>query len=95
VHQIGLPYHWGGNGLSTGDPANDLVAVSTDPNVHIQESKVGTCDIVAGRRPRGPSLVAFVAEYRRRAGVDVGTEPMAAARLTSDIAAARLWKEKR
>ena len=24
LHQIGLPYHWGANGLSTGDSANDL-----------------------------------------------------------------------
>ena len=50
VHQVGLPYHWGQNGLSTGDSANDLLSVVLDPNVHIQESKAATCDIRPGRR---------------------------------------------
>jgi len=70
VHQIGLPYHWGANGVSTGDPANDLLGVVMDPNVHIQESKVATCDIQPGRRPRGPALLEFVESYRRKAGVE-------------------------
>ena len=35
--------------------------------MHISEFKNATCDIVAGRRPRGPALTEFVAEYRRRA----------------------------
>ena len=68
VEQVGLPYHWGPNGLVPGDSPNDLVGVTTDPNVYIQD-KVGTCDIQPGRRPRGPALVAYVAEYRRRAGI--------------------------
>jgi formate dehydrogenase major subunit len=72
VHQIGLPYHWGANGVSTGDPANDLLGVVMDPNVHIQESKVATCDIQPGRRPRGPALLEFVEQYRRKAGVEPG-----------------------
>jgi formate dehydrogenase major subunit len=71
VHQVGLPYHWGNNGLSPGDSANDLVHVALDPNVHIQE-KVGTCDIRPGRRPRGRARVALVEEYRHRAGLDGG-----------------------
>ena len=66
VEQIGLPYHWGGNGVVTGDAVNELVNLTLDPNVHIQD-KVGTCDIRPGRRPRGPSLTSFVEEYRRRA----------------------------
>jgi len=66
VHQVGLPYHWGGSGISRGDSANDLLAVALDPNVHIQESKVGTCDIRPGRRPRGTALVDLVASYRER-----------------------------
>jgi formate dehydrogenase major subunit len=69
VHQVGLPYHWGPNGLSAGDAANDLLSVVLDPNVHIQEAKAATCDIRPGRRPRGPALLEFVADYRRRAGV--------------------------
>ena len=41
-------------GLVTGDSANDLFGITLDPNVLIQESKVGTCDIRPGRRPTGP-----------------------------------------
>lgn len=67
IEQVGLPYHWGGSGLSTGDSSNDLVNLTLDPNVFIQ-GKVGTCDIQPGRRPRGPELTAYVEEYRRRAG---------------------------
>ncbi|MEV5986679.1 formate dehydrogenase [Streptomyces sp. NPDC052051] len=76
VHQIGLPFHWGPNGLSTGDAANELVAMALDPNVHIQEDKALTADIRPGRRPRGPDLPRLVADYRRRAGITetTGTE---------------------
>jgi formate dehydrogenase major subunit len=69
VEQVGLPYHWGVNGITTGDSPNDLVNVTMDPNVHIQD-KVGTCDIRPGRRPRGAALTAYVEDYRRRAGVN-------------------------
>ncbi|MCA1222867.1 formate dehydrogenase [Streptomyces sp. 8L] len=76
VHQIGLPFHWGPNGVSTGDAANELVAMALDPNAHIQEDKALTADIVAGRRPRGPGLPKLVEEYRARAGItgETGTE---------------------
>ncbi len=70
VHQIGVPWHWGSNGLSTGDAANDLLSVVLDPNVHIMETKAATCDIRPGRRPRGPDLVAYLVDYRRRAGLE-------------------------
>jgi formate dehydrogenase major subunit len=75
VHQIGLPYHWGvGRGaLTVGDSANDLFGVTLDPNVHIQESKVASCDIQPGRRPTGPALLRYVEEYRSRAGTTVET----------------------
>ncbi|MFE4647964.1 formate dehydrogenase [Streptomyces sp. NPDC056707] len=69
VHQIGLPFHWGPNGISTGDAANELMAIALDPNAHIQEDKALTADIRPGRRPRGPDLPKLVAEYRRRAGI--------------------------
>jgi formate dehydrogenase major subunit len=65
VHQVGLPYHWGFSGLVTGDAANDVFPIVLDPNVHIQEVKAATCDVVAGRRPRGPALRDFVEEHRR------------------------------
>ena len=75
LHQIGLPYHWGvGNdAVVEGDGANDLLGVVLDPNVHIQESKVGSCDIQPGRRPRGEALLRLVNEYQSRAGVTVET----------------------
>jgi formate dehydrogenase major subunit len=69
VHQLWLPYHWGGEGLVTGDSANDLTGITLDPNVLIQESKVGTCDIQPGRRPTGPALLAYVRDYRVRAAL--------------------------
>ena len=56
VHQVGLPYHWGRMGLVTGDSANELLSLALDHNVHISEYKVLTCDVVPGRRPRGPAL---------------------------------------
>jgi formate dehydrogenase major subunit len=73
VHQVWMPYHWGSVGIVTGESANDLFGVVLDPNVLIQESKVTTCDIRPGRRPRGPALLDYVQEYRRRAGVSVET----------------------
>jgi formate dehydrogenase major subunit len=76
MHQIGLPYHWGPNGLSTGDAANELVSIALDPNVHIQETKAASCDIQSGRRPRGPALLDYMTAYRDRAGITetTGTE---------------------
>ncbi len=76
VHQIGLPYHWGPNGYSTGDAANELLHLSLDPNTHIQEAKALSVDIRPGRRPRGPAAAALVREYRERAGItaETGTE---------------------
>ena len=60
VHQIGLPYHWGvgKDAVVEGDGANDLLGVVLDPNVQIQESKVGSCDIRPGRRPHGRGAAA-------------------------------------
>jgi formate dehydrogenase major subunit len=69
VHQVGLPYHWGQKGISRGDSANDLFALALDPNVHIQEVKAATCDVLPGRRPRGQALLELVADHRRRAGI--------------------------
>jgi formate dehydrogenase major subunit len=67
LHQVGLPYHWGRNGLATGDSANDLFPLVLDSNVHISEFKAATCDVRPGRRPRGPALLELVDDYRSRA----------------------------
>ena len=75
VHQVGLPYHWGvgSEAFVSGDSANDLLGLVLDPNVYIQESKVGSCDIQPGRRPTGPALLRYVEQYRSRAGITVDT----------------------
>ncbi len=61
VHQIGLPYHWGGRGLVTGDATNELIGFVADPNVSIQESKALTAAIAPGRRSRTGPLPAIAA----------------------------------
>ncbi len=72
IHQVGLPYHWGGEGIVTGDSVNDLLPIALDPNVFIQESKAATCDIRPGRRPRGRARMELVEDYRRQAGLEEG-----------------------
>ncbi len=76
LHHVGVPYHWGPNGYTTGDSANELAHVSLDPNSHIQEVKVLTCDIRPGRRPVGAARNQLVADYQQRAGIteQTGTE---------------------
>jgi formate dehydrogenase major subunit len=69
LHQIALPFHWGHNGYTQGDSANDLTSVVLDPNVHIQEVKALTAAVRPGRRPRGAARVELVREYQRRAGI--------------------------
>jgi formate dehydrogenase major subunit len=53
LQQVGVPYHWGYRGLVKGDVANDLTAISEEPNVRISEKKVLLCNVVAGRRSQG------------------------------------------
>ncbi len=77
LHQVGLPYHWGSRGVVKGDSANDLLGLALDPNVHIGEYKAQTCDVRAGRRPRGPALTALLEDYRRRAAEAGVSEPPA------------------
>jgi formate dehydrogenase major subunit len=53
VHQIGVPWHWGWNGVpdlpgSRGDITNDLSATVGDPNVYIQETKAFLCNVKKG-----------------------------------------------
>lgn len=44
-HVVCMPWHWGFNGLSTGDSANILVPNVGDPNTSIPESKAFMCNI--------------------------------------------------
>jgi len=68
VHQVGVPYHWGSRGLTTGGAANDLFPIVLDPDVHIQEVKAASCDIRPGRRPRGRAVRELVDSYPREQG---------------------------
>jgi len=51
VHQIGLPFHWGFQGKSTGSITNDLAHMVLEPNVSIEEAKAFTCNVRPGHIP--------------------------------------------
>jgi formate dehydrogenase major subunit len=70
VHQVGVPYHWGPRGVARGDVANDLVAISQEPNVRIMEAKALVCSLVAGRRPRGADVLRQLEAASKSAGRD-------------------------
>ena len=48
THQIGVPWHWGYNGISKGDITNDLSSTVGDPTVYIQETKAFLCNVKKG-----------------------------------------------
>jgi formate dehydrogenase major subunit len=48
IHHVGLPWHWGYKGVSTGAVVNDLSALVGDPNVTIHEAKVFVCNVTRG-----------------------------------------------
>jgi formate dehydrogenase major subunit len=45
VHQVGMPWHWGWEGVSTGDVVNSLSSMVGDPNVTIHEGKAFVCNV--------------------------------------------------
>jgi formate dehydrogenase major subunit len=49
VHVVGLPIHFAYKGLVKGAMANDLVSLSEEPNVYIQEDKAFSCNVRKGR----------------------------------------------
>ena len=49
VHQVGMPWHWGYEGVATGDVVNDLTALVGDPNVTIHEGKAFVCNVEKAR----------------------------------------------
>ena len=48
VHQIGLPWHWGYEGLAKGDSANVLTPHVGDANTMMPEYKAFLCDVRKG-----------------------------------------------
>jgi formate dehydrogenase major subunit len=63
VHQVAVPFHFGAAGPLRGNAANNLVAISGEPNVTIMESKALVCNIVPGRLPRGPAFLDWIERY--------------------------------
>src|SRR4051812_16169892 len=61
IHQVAVPWHWGYNGVSTGDSANDILHLSGDPNTNIESTKALTCDVRAGRRSSARTSVVTLA----------------------------------
>jgi formate dehydrogenase major subunit len=45
LHHVGLPWHWGYQGVVTGSVVNDLSLMVGDPNVSIHEGKAFTCNV--------------------------------------------------
>ena len=45
IHQVGMPWHWGWQGLVTGDAVNELTPLVGDPNVSIHEAKAFLCNV--------------------------------------------------
>jgi formate dehydrogenase major subunit len=68
IHQIALPFHFGTAGPVQGNAANDLLAISGEPNVTIMEAKAASCNIVPGRLPRGPAFEEWLERYVPKGG---------------------------
>ncbi len=45
IHQVGMPWHWGYEGLTTGDIVNELTSLIADPNVSMHEAKAFVCNV--------------------------------------------------
>jgi formate dehydrogenase major subunit len=65
---VALPYHFGSAGPVRGGAANDLLAISGEPNVTIMEAKALTCNIVSGRLPHGAEFTEWLNKYSPQAG---------------------------
>jgi len=56
IHQIGMPFHWGFTGETTGSIANDLTSMVADPNVSMHEAKAFTVNVRAGHLEKSPEM---------------------------------------
>ena len=63
LHQVGLPYHWGGDGLAPATRSTTCSPIALDPNVHIQESKA--LDLRHPARPAADAGAARTELVRR------------------------------
>jgi formate dehydrogenase major subunit len=53
LHQVAIPFHFGYAGGVRGEIANDLLSLTEEPNVAINETKALMCHVRAGRK-QGP-----------------------------------------
>ncbi len=63
IHQVAIPFHWGASGPVRGDVANDLMAISGEPNVTIMETKALSCNLVPGKLPTGTAYLDFMRRH--------------------------------
>jgi formate dehydrogenase major subunit len=75
IHQVAVPFHFGAAGPLRGNAANNLVAISGEPNVTIMESKALTCNIVPGRLPRGPAFLDWIEQHAPQSGLPENLHP--------------------
>ncbi|HMF80841.1 MAG TPA: molybdopterin dinucleotide binding domain-containing protein [Candidatus Acidoferrum sp.] len=75
VHQVAIPFHFGAAGPLRGNAANNLVAISGEPNVTIMESKALVCNIIPGRLPRGPDFLGWLERNAPQAGQPPNLHP--------------------
>jgi formate dehydrogenase major subunit len=75
VHQVAIPFHFGAAGPLRGNAANNLVAISGEPNVTIMESKALVCNIIPGRLPRGAAFLDWIEHYAPQSGQPPNLHP--------------------
>jgi formate dehydrogenase major subunit len=75
VHQVAVPFHFGAAGPLRGNAANNLVAISGEPNVTIMESKALLCNIIPGRLPRGPAFLDWLERNAPQSGQPPNLHP--------------------
>ena len=75
VHQIAIPFHFGAAGPLRGNAANNLVAISGEPNVTIMESKALVCNVFPGRLPRGPEFFQWIEQHAPQSGQPPNLHP--------------------
>jgi len=66
VHQVFLPYHYGYEGLVKGNVANDLLAISEEPNVRIMETKALVCNLKKGTLPKNQRALGILQKELKR-----------------------------
>ncbi len=67
IHQVAIPFHFGSAGPVIGDAANDLLAISGEPNVTIMEAKRSFVTSCPANCPADRSSMRGLHDKSRRA----------------------------